>query len=553
MILAFEFSTRATHGVLENILSRIVKKVGYELDLRRHNGNLVLFLESDEDALLQFSDTLSQSLPLSVFVQSFNVHVVDKPYGQRVEVVPCELFLPFTPEMVSTVIDEKSSSYYNPFIPAEIGLSLGSNGPLCFTCKDEKITSENSDFKSIFKKAALALSDGESLHVSTATGSWVLQALKFRPVDTKDAFIMPTDLSFVEKMVVIKANEVQALASLEKPVLRLSVNAVFAAKELIVEKFVQMRMADDLILLLLMRELYTLGVEFVILHQGEDASNRLTYEGGFTRELLHVNILENSQPVLVKGKVYSPKEMEKTLEPFESPSTKGSVSVLKENSLFKNQVACVYLSKEHKDELMVYTPVNGLVDLMYFDFANSGQKIMEEICQSTTGKKLVDNFRAKYESNYEAFCKLDLSPYPKSFYTLLGAAGVLFGYGVSVDEGAQALLDNATLFSGLKGPRIDFLTVGDTLRTQINALRLLRSGMSFNLADLDALTLSYGYVDSLGYFISDTLDRIQDEFKTTHLTLSGSLFANKRLAETVARHAKVTHIICFNNEYPIDN
>jgi hydrogenase maturation factor HypF (carbamoyltransferase family) len=94
--------------------------------------------------------------------------------------------------------------------------------------------------------------------------------------------------------------------------------------------------------------------------------------------------------------------------------------------------------------------------------------------------------------------------------------------------------------------------MGDTLRTQVNALRIIRSGMSFSLADLDALTLSYGYVDSLGYFISDTLDRIQEEFKTTHVALCGSLFANRRLAETVARHAKVTHTVCFNNEFPVE-
>jgi len=250
--------------------------------------------------------------------------------------------------------------------------------------------------------------------------------------------------------------------------------------------------------------------------------------------------------------MYIPKNMPKILEPFVTPSAKGSVSVLKENNLLKNRVACIYLSCEHKDELMVYSDINGLVDLMYFDFANSGKELMDEICQSSTGKKLVENFSAKYPEAYNAFCELDLSLYPKSLYTILGAAGVLFGFGQSVKEGAQELLDNATLFSGLKGPRIDFLTIGDTLRAQIDALRMIRSGMSFCLAGMDPQTLSYGYVDSLGYFISDTLDRIQDEFKTTHVAFSGSLCGNRRLAESLSRHSKVTHIVCFNNECPID-
>ena len=432
-------------------------------------------------------------------------------------------------------------------------MDLGCYGPLTLTCKDEVLTSDRNDFKSIFTKAASFLADGNPLHVKTATGFWVLEILKNSPIDTKEAFVMPTDLSVVEKMVVIKSHEIQALASLEKPVLKLSINAVFAAKGIILEKFIQMRMADDLILLFLMKELFALGVEFVLLRSKGSADCRLEYEGGRSRPLLYINVLENGQSIPIKGDMYSPAHMEKALEPFDSPSAKQSVSVLKENQLFKNNVASVYLSSKNKDEFMVYTDGAGLVDLLYFDFANSGQEMMDEICQSTTGKKLVENFSAKYPETFKAFCELDLSRYPKSLYTLLGAAGVLFGFGNTVEEGADELLDNAMLFSGLKGPRIDFLPVGDTLRTQINALRLIRIGMSFSLADLDALTLSYGYVDSLGYFISDTLDRIQDEFKTTHVALCGSLFANRRLAETVARHAKVTHKICFNSEYPIDN
>ena len=552
MILAFEFSTRATHGVLENALSYIVKNAGFELNLRRHEGVLVLFVEADEEKLLQFSNTLSKMLPLSVFVQSFNVKVVEAPYGTLVEVPSCEIFLPFTPQMLSLVLDEKSDTYYNPFVPCEIGLNLDCDGILRFTCKDENLSSEQTNYKELFEKAALHVNEGESLHVKSATGPWKIKAIKNSLVQVKDSYIMPTDLGVVEKMVVIKPHEVQALASLEKPSSRLSLNAVFESKGVIAEKFINMRMADDLMLLLLMRELFALGVEFVVMERAADADCKLTYEGGRERELLHVSVLENGQSIVAKGDTYIPRNMLTTLEPFETPSAKQSVSVLKENQLLDKNVACVYLSTNHNDELMVYSDANGLVDLMHFDFANSGQVIMDEICKSSTGEKLVANFSAKYPKEFKAFCELDLSAFPKSLYTLLGAAGVLFGFSETIEEGAIALLDNATLYSGLKGPRIDFLPMGDTLRTQVNALRIIRSGMSFSLADLDALTLSYGYVDSLGYFISDTLDRIQEEFKTTHVALCGSLFANRRLAETVARHAKVTHTVCFNNEFPVE-
>jgi hypothetical protein len=553
MILAFEFRTRATHGVLENILAHIVKSAGFNLDLRQNNGVLSLFVEGQEDELLSFSDKLSSSLPLSIFIQSFNVKVVNQPSGKPIEVLPCKLFLPFTPNMVAKALDEKGAFFYNPFIPSEVGLDLESDGILTFTCKDEEITSKDADFKSIFEKAAALVHSGQSLQVTSATGSWTLRTMSDLETSLEDAIIMPTDLSVVEKMVVVKEEQIQALASLEKPVLRLNINAVFASKEIIKEKFVNMRMADDLLLMLLMRELFALGVEFVITQKDEQAPSKLTYNSQRVRPLLYVSVLENGQAVPIKSDMYIDQNLQEKLEAFDSQSAKQSLSVLLENSLLNKSVACVYLSDKHKDEIMLYSEDKGFVGLIDFDFADSGQEIMDEISKSTTGKRLIENFSSKYPQNYKAFCALDLSGYPKNLYTILGAAGVLFNFALSVEEGVKNLLDNATLFGGLKGPRIDYLLQGDSLHSKVDALRLFRSGMSFLLADLDPLTLSYGYVDSLGYFISDVLDRIQDEFKTTHVALCGALFGNGRLAQTVARHAKITHTVCFNIQYPVDN
>ena len=45
--------------------------------------------------------------------------------------------------------------------------------------------------------------------------------------------VIPTDLSVIERMVVIKENEIKAIASLEKPSLHLRVNSLYKAKEIL--------------------------------------------------------------------------------------------------------------------------------------------------------------------------------------------------------------------------------------------------------------------------------------------------------------------------------
>ncbi|NLC27588.1 MAG: hypothetical protein GX780_02320, partial [Campylobacteraceae bacterium] len=124
MILAFEFNTRASHGVLEGFLADIVASFDLPLDLRREKEALCLFVEGEEDLLLKFSDFLSQMLPVSIFVQGFKVSVVEKSYGTPVALKSCELFLPFSPQMVKSVIDEKNPDFYNPFITPSVGIGL---------------------------------------------------------------------------------------------------------------------------------------------------------------------------------------------------------------------------------------------------------------------------------------------------------------------------------------------------------------------------------------------------------------------------------------------
>ena len=554
MILAFEFHYVSHNGVLENFLFQALEDNPLPFSLTRKETVLSLCVEGEEEALLSFSDKLGATLPLSLFFRSLHVRVADALEKESMARPECHVSLPFTPKMLGRVLEEGTKTFFDPFVAPEFGLAWGAQAPLVFAGEKETLSSEAISYAALFEAAAKHMVATGALHVKSASGWYravpVTQQVTYEEGKT---LIMPCDLSVVEKMVVIKEDEIKALASLEKPLLRLNINAIYAQKGFLETPFVSMKMADDLLLYLLCLSLFREGVEFVALSPSAPAeANALYGQGGQVRENIGVTVLENGEFVPVFGEVYANPVLQKTAQAFEHPSHGRFTALLKEHRLFQKSVGGFYFSQTHDDAVMVYQESHGMVDLLHVTFPETIGALLDEIATSTSGERLVENYTKEFPELVAHARGISLANEPKSIATLMGAAGVLFGYGKSVQEALKVMLDNALLYSGMKGPRIDFLVQGETLKGAFHAARIVRSGMSYRLAGADAYTLSFGYLDSLAHFTSDTLDRLKEEFGVTHVGFCGSLFGNKRMAEGAARHAKVAFTICFNQEIPID-
>jgi hydrogenase maturation factor HypF (carbamoyltransferase family) len=130
---------------------------------------------------------------------------------------------------------------------------------------------------------------------------------------------------------------------------------------------------------------------------------------------------------------------------------------------------------------------------------------------------------------------------------------MVLGLSETFESAVEQLIENAEDFGGQKGPRIDyFLQKEDALSSDIDYVRLVRSGISYKLAGTDNTTLSFGYMESLSYFISDLCDTHKENLLTSKIALGGSLFGYKRFSEMIAKNLKPNHTICFNKELPID-
>lgn len=126
------------------------------------------------------------------------------------------------------------------------------------------------------------------------------------------------------------------------------------------------------------------------------------------------------------------------------------------------------------------------------------------------------------------------------FYDVLDLASqILF------NQSAPYLLACAADFLGDKGVRIDF-SIND--RGELAADKLIRSAMSYKLAGVDDKVLSYGFIDSLSYFLSDLMDARRDEFDA--VIFGGALFGERKFADLVLKLCR-NHAASFSDEFEL--
>lgn len=126
------------------------------------------------------------------------------------------------------------------------------------------------------------------------------------------------------------------------------------------------------------------------------------------------------------------------------------------------------------------------------------------------------------------------------FYDVLDLASqILF------NQSAPYLLACAADFLGEKGVRINF---GINDRGEFAVDKLIRSAMSYKLAGVDDKVLSYGFIDSLSYFLSDLMDARRDEFDAA--IFGGALFGERKFADLVLKLCR-NHAASFSDEFAL--
>lgn len=547
--------------VLENFLDVICKDFSIKYQINRDKNITTLFVEDKEERLHKFADFLASNLPLSVFLKSTDVQVVDKMQNANFTLDECSIALPYTKKAILSAKDDSSSYANSPFVPNEVGKTCkAQNEPITLSCKKWLLIANDAQtYKKVYTSAANFIKNGERLKIKTSDGYFTFFNLEKDSLESVDDFeIIPTDLSLVQKMVVVQENELKILASLEKPMVKAKVNAVFAAKDILDDKIVKIRMPNSILLQLICEELYKIGIEYIVKTKKDFTDSCLL---DFEVELpkvgdMEVSILENDEVLLLSGSRFCPAKTRKKLKNFKNPSVKQFASILKERELFLDKTSFFYFSRENDDMISYHDDKKGMLEFVKFTTFSSVKQIFEDISNlDETSAKLVANYRDNFKNIYRKAIKIKIpKKLPNNLYTSFAFASIILGFSDNFKNAAEKLIQNAQDFGGQKGCRIDYY-LQDTkkIKSDFDTYKLIKSAISFKLGGTDDAVISFGFLESLAYFISDIADSHKETLGSSKIALGGSMFGYKLLSEQTCKNLLANHKIYFNQELPIDN
>jgi len=561
MVIAYKFEYVSTNMVLENFLKEICDEFKIEYSVQKDDSIVTFFVSGTKEVLHKFAEFISFYLPLSIFLKATSVEVVDVIPKSNVKITPCEIALPFSKKAITLAKNKNSIFWNNPFTPNEVG-------KICKDCKASLIFSEKnsiliandaSTYHKVYQEVAKLITKDEVVFIKMPDGDFAFSKVSKRCFQKDpDVIIIPTDLSNVQKMVLLEENEIRNLASLEKPIIKARINSIYAAKGILDQKSVKIQMPNTILLQLICEELYKVGVNFI-------AKARFLDERDYSIDFevvppkidsMEITVLENNEVLILKGYEDAPKHLTQGLEKLKVPALRQCTSILKERSLFDAKTSCFYFSKTHDDAILFYNNEHGMLELSKFPLYTSVEAIFATIEESgESGKKLIKNYKATFPDIYQHALVAEIpQDLPQNLFHLFTFASVILGISEDFENGAEKLMDHALGFGGQKGPRIEFaLKDKSKIHSDFDAIKMIRSAMSFKLAGTDDATLCFGFLDSFSYFVSDIADDHKETLLSSAMTLGGSLFGYKRLSEMTCKNLLANHKIFFNRELPIDN
>ena len=508
MIIEFEFIYNNDNGLIADFLDFYAQKSGlkYALNLEKNLTRLYVFGEEKE--LLKFSDEYMNLIPNSVFLAKTSVKVTDEAKEHNFTQNRAE-FANFTPSVIKAY-QENSSLNANEFGILS-GVSVFKDG------KFEKVSKEN--FNELLDFCFTELFHNQNLQIKFNDQICELNA----NADFGADFLMPTSLKALSKIFVADEKIVVALASYEKPLLNLKTNSIFRSNHEKVPAFFDVKFAGDFFIYVLFGKLFAEEIFFVSVKTDKD-------------KFLKIAVLDE-QFLIVKNPNFLSQKNQNFLNSREDKNLANFALICDEMGVFDKKILQVFLSKNHNDTIKVFDK-DLQVNMLNIKIWDTYEELKDEICSDEIGVKLFENFTKEYN-----FPKGKIAT-NASFYGLFEIASkILF------DKNAQYLLDSAKDFLGKKGVRIDFCV---DKNSNFDCVKFIKSAMSFKLAGSDDKLLSYGFIDSLAYFLSDYFDLLKEEFESEAVLLTGSLFEEKNLANLILNLAQNNHNAKFSNQYGLE-
>ncbi len=543
MLLEFKLDYRSSSLVYEKIFLRILEKLSLQGRIVRKHFLLKFYVDADTaEELESFATLFSEALPHSIFLYSSEATIVDEMPKEKIEIEKdTKLPFPFCPQCLKEVQDKHHKNYYNIFTQCEV-------------CGYD-IEGEHRSYKKEFEKAALWIKEGKIIELNTFYGKYFV-GLPTKICNNIAFDILCYDLSTIEQYAYAEKYEITSFGAIEKPLIKLKKKMKFLMDfEEIEADLIRFKLPDDFILFLLMQELHNLGIDLIFISKEPIHSDEKLLLFEVENELEPIEIVVSEKDIAVisgeKGLPKFPINAEKV-----NPVEGSFYSVIKEHRLEEEIVAGVNLSKTYKNNMMAYGKKFGTLEYLSFGFTfDSMQDIFDKIVATNeTGVKIMSNYKKAFPEHYEKISQIIFEEKEFNLYRLWGIVAIVLDFTKTEDpeEAAKILEGGAMSFLGEKGPRIDYKLLNIDNKVYLDPLMTIRTAMSFKLAGVDQLTLSYGVIESFLEFIGNELDEMKQNMGISAIVVTGSLLGNKHLFSKMSKEIGMNHNIYFNNELPVE-
>ena len=549
MVLEYKFEYVSNNNTLINFLDNISKKENLSYEIYRKDDFIYLYVEAEEEELLNNSNKLAQEIPMSIFLRNYTLEVVPEMPKKDYSLNQDYSNLSYCSNCLSNVENKESNNFYNPFFKCDICGTTSDVTSLRFYKEYDEIKYKN--YKELFELLALKINEGLRVKIKTRSGEYVFYKT-IKPISRKEKLIC-TNINFLSKLVVTAKAKAVALLCIEKPSLDFYINAIYKTNKKLDFDKINVRAAFNLTLYLLSKELEILGVDFLSYEKSDEFDYELTYNDDIPEIFLPYITINEGKTLVLENENYD-KKLDDIYNKFEDRSKSQFMVLIEENKLYEKSILNLFISSLYDDNICLYSKkIDGVIDILNYNIPNSFETIFEEIEKEESGKRLLLNYKNKFPENFDrALSYKCIENQTNSIYSFWNLVSIILGFDKK-NEDNNILLENAEKALLQKGPRIDYkLKKSDKIfNKEFDISKLIKSGMSFRLAGVDDKTLSLGYVESFADFIANTIDNVNEEFKLDGVSFCGDLIANEFFYKIMNKAITSKFEFYYNKDFPI--
>lgn len=485
------------------------------------------FLDASAKEALEFADSISLTLPSSIYFNFIEIKTPENPNISKWFKVSKKSSDFLDVSTIKDVLDKDSPRFCDIFQWTKDIQFLG------------KSINDVSILKDTLKHIATRLKNGENIKIQTSRG------VREFSYQIKTPHLMFWDISNLFTYMRVDNVQSQVLASYEKPIMKLTPKEVFAPSLIDNDEDFEIRACLPFDLILALLGIFALDLEmgYVFYKDIKNLDIDFSYKSPIIPKekeivvskdglIIETEICKNSKTIFDIVNRHFDDEI-----PEEENLPKKSGRFSKNTPPINHQKLIVFLSKIHPTNILIKDG-KTLKVLLPIEFDNNPKNILNAIKSNyESGDKLINNFSEHFADIFSAIQSLPDTPMmSNNLIDIFSSSSFVLGYTSAFNPKNQKILNNAKKFLRDKGPRIDFKLQKNDEGVSLDYPKILRSSMSFSIAGLDEATLSYGFVDSMAEFLGNFVRDATTNFNIKKVLVCGDILDEKIFLDKILHY-----------------